>query len=317
MDLVLAAVTIFARAGGGQGFGGGDGGLGGGLGGGGLGGGGGGFPLFFFGGGALAEGGSILTVVVIVGGLLAMVMWVSRNRRGPLPAGGIVEHPYAHTDGPAYQPGTVPVVEAGRAGGPRPPSPSAPPAGSDAAAGLAAIEGHDPAFNIETFKASVERCFFVVEQGWTDQKPEMTRRVMADGIWQQHKVQIEQYQRNGTRNVLDGLAVGKVTVRSASSDSQYDTVTARILATCADYDVEVASGKVVRGNKHEMTPFQEDWVFQRSSKATTRAGGGTLEDKCPNCGAPLDVDLAGVCQYCRASIMGGDFDWVLTRIDQV
>ena len=66
-----------------------------------------------------------------------------------------------------------------------------------------------------------------------------------------------------------------------------------------------------------MTPFLEVWVFQRSSHATTPAGGGTLEQHCPNCGAPLDLDLAGTCRYCRAPVMSGDYDWVLTRIDQV
>jgi predicted lipid-binding transport protein (Tim44 family) len=302
--VLLTLVTVLARAGGGNGFGGGGGGAGGG--GGGLGGG--GFPLFFFGGGALAQGGSILTVVVAVGLIVLGLMWVSRNRRPQM--AGVTEHPYAHSDGPAYAPGTVPIVESGQPIAPAPPP-------TDAQAGLAAIASHDPDFNVETFKASVERCFFVVEEGWSECKPEMTRRVMADGIWQQHRAQLEQFQRNGTRNMLDGLAVGKVTIRQASSDARYDTITARVLATCADYDVEVASGKVVRGDKHTMTPFQEDWVFQRSASATTKADGGTLEEKCPNCGAPLDLDLAGVCHYCRAPVMSGQFDWVLTRIDQV
>ena len=302
----LAAVHILARAGGGQGFGGGGGG-GGGVGFGG--GGGGGFPLFFFGGGALAKGGSIAVIVVIVALLVAAVMFVSRSRRGAFAGGPIVEHPYAHSDAPAYQPGTVPVVESGQ-----PVVESRPAAVND---GLAAIKAHDAAFDVDAFKASVERCFFIVEQAWSDLKPDMSRRVMADGIWQQHRAQIEQYQRNGTRNVLDGLAVGKVTIVSASSDATHDTITTRILATCADYDVNVANGRVLRGDKHTMTPFQEDWVFQRSSHATTPAGGGTLEQHCPNCGAPLDLDLAGTCRYCRAPVMSGDYDWVLTRIDQV
>jgi hypothetical protein len=145
----------------------------------------------------------------------------------------------------------------------------------------------------------------------------MSRRVMADGLWHQHQAQIEGYVNNGTRNVLDGLAIGRVEVLRASSDDQVDTITTRILAACADYDIEVDSGKVVRGSKHDMSNWQEDWIFQRSSKATTKKDGGTMQDHCPNCGAPLDVDLAGVCKYCRAPIMSGEYDWVLARIDQV
>ena len=34
-------------------------------------------------------------------------------------------------------------------------------------------------------------------------------------------------------------------------------------------------------------------------------------------GAPLDLDLAGVCKYCKAPISSGAYDWVLARIAQV
>ena len=66
-----------------------------------------------------------------------------------------------------------------------------------------------------------------------------------------------------------------------------------------------------------MDQWSEDWVFQRSSAATTKADGGTMQQRCPNCGAPLNLDLAGVCHYCKAPVMSGSYDWVLARIDQV
>ncbi|GAC1539179.1 MAG: hypothetical protein NVS3B12_25150 [Acidimicrobiales bacterium] len=296
--------AIGARAGGGHSFGGGGGGFrSGGTGGGGFSSGGGGNHFFFFGGGGGGGGGGgLLGIIVLIVIILVVVAFVTNGRR----RGGVGGGSSLYTDWrePRDPQGSAPWEHAGSATG-------------DPAAGLSAISAHDPEFNIESFKSAVERSFFVVEQAWTELKPDMSRRVMADGLWQQHRSQIEGYQHNGTRNVLDGLAVGRVDVIAASSDAQFDTITTRILAACADYDVDVASGKVIRGNKHDMSNWQEDWVFQRSSKATTKASGGTMQQKCPNCGAPLDLDLSGVCKYCRAPVMSGDYDWVLARIDQV
>jgi len=97
----------------------------------------------------------------------------------------------------------------------------------------------------------------------------------------------------------------------------YDTLMVRFFASCADYDVDLGhNNKVIRGDKSNQE-WCEDWCFQRSSEATTKVDGGTFAKKCPNCGAPLDVDLAGTCNYCKAPIMGGKFDWVLTRIEQL
>jgi predicted lipid-binding transport protein (Tim44 family) len=182
--------------------------------------------------------------------------------------------------------------------------------------GLTQIQAHDPAFSQEAFLEQVQKAFFVVQEAWTERKPDMSRQVMADGVWQQHRTQIEQYVNEHKRNVLEDLAVGDLTFIAAHSDQTYDTITTRVLAACADYDVDDQSGKVVRGNKR-VGEWQEDWTWQRSSEATTKPGGGTLSSKCPNCGAPLDVDLQGVCKYCHAPVMSGKYDWVLARIAQV
>ena len=162
----------------------------------------------------------------------------------------------------------------------------------------------------------MQTTFFIVQQAWSQRQPDMSRQVMADGLWQQHRVQIQGYVDAHKRNVLDDLTVGDLVIIAAHRDATYETITVRVMAACADYDVDAESGKVVRGNKH-VGQWSEDWTFQRSANAVTPPGGGTLAAKCPNCGAPLDLDLAGACKYCKAPISSGDYDWVLARIAQV
>jgi predicted lipid-binding transport protein (Tim44 family) len=296
----VSPAVILGRAGGGQsfgGFGGGGGGIGRGIGGGGHGF---GFPIFF--GGGFGGGGSILALLVIVGLVVLVGVAAARRRSQPL-------EPPMDEEGLSGRPAwPLPGTGGGADGG-------ASPAALPGPGGLDSIRQHDPAFDENAFLASAERAFFLVQKAWSEQKPELSRQVMADGVWQQHKSQIEAQQAAGTRNQLDGLAVGSAQVISAQSDQSFDTCTVRFLAASADYDVNQA-GKVVRGDR-QVRQWVEDWVFQRSSSATTRPDGGTLDQKCPNCGAPLDLDLAGVCQYCRAPVMSGRYDWVLSRIEQV
>jgi predicted lipid-binding transport protein (Tim44 family) len=327
------AASILARAGGGQNFGGGGLRTGGG-GGSSFGSGGGGhfiFLPFFFGGGGGAGGviGFIILILIVVFIVGVVRYWMRGNFSGraltapPMPPPpGAFSSPSSTAPAPAAAAGyddTHPVgVPEGFRGATLPGTDAGAMAarGESVSAGLDSIRAHDPAFDQAAFIADVERSFFVVEQAWSERKPEMSRRVMADGLWQQHKVQIDQYTAQHRRNMLDNLSVGSATVVAAHSDQSYDTVTVRILAACADYDVDDQSGKVVRGNR-DVNQWTEDWVYQRSSDATTKVGAGTMNQHCPNCGAPLDVDLAGVCSYCKAPIMSGKYDWVLTRIDQV
>ncbi|HVS44779.1 MAG TPA: TIM44-like domain-containing protein [Candidatus Dormibacteraeota bacterium] len=330
---LLAASGLLARAGGGHSFGGGGGGSGGFRSGGGssFSGGGGGhgfffFPFFFGGGGG---GGAILglllflVLVVVVIVVIARVFAMFRSPR-PMGAGADLGSSYGAGSVPAPPPpsstpydDTRPIgVPEGLRGAMLPGSSPMAMASDGVADGIAAITAHDPAFDESAFIGEAERGFFVVQQAWTELKPDLSRRVMADGIWQQHRTQIEQYVAQGRRNVLEQLAVGNARIIAAHSDQSYDTLTLRFLAACADYDIDVKSGRIVRGNR-SVDQWSEDWVFQRSSSATTNPKGGTLSSKCPNCGAPLDLDLAGVCSYCKAPVMSGRYDWVLTRIDQV
>jgi predicted lipid-binding transport protein (Tim44 family) len=315
---LLAAAAVLERAGGGHGF---SGGGGGGGGGGSFGGGGGGF-FFFPGGGGGGAGFGFFILILIALFIFFAVLRPRMNRRiggrgstfrdsvdgGPgAPLSPPASSDWSHSDQPAINsvrgdlfPGT-----ADNAMHPE-----------SSSEGLAAITAHDPDFDKEAFLEQVQRTFFVVQEAWSQRKPDMSRQVMADGLWQQHKVQIQGYIDAHKRNVLEDLAVADLSIIAAHSDTTYDTITVRVTAGCADYDVDDQSGKVVRGNK-AFENWMEDWTFQRSSSATTKPAGGTMSAHCPNCGAPLDLDLAGVCKYCKAPISSGAYDWVLARIAQV
>jgi predicted lipid-binding transport protein (Tim44 family) len=327
LTATAVGAAVLGRAGGGNGFSGGGLGRSGGLGGGGLGrGGGGGF--FFFGGGGLGGGGGISVIVVLVLAFLILGV-VFRSRRGSsrrwgrggTDSGTWTSKPEQPSDAPDRASSTTPWAGDDRpaiesvSGDLFPGSHPESAARNQVQAGLDAITAHDPAFNREEFVDHVQQTFFLVQQAWTERKPELSRRVMADGLWQQHRTQIQGYLDNHTHDVLDGLAVGSVTIVGAHSDQRYDTVTCRIIATSADYVVD-ERGKVVSGHR-DLQPWEEDWTFQRSSQATTPQSGGTLAANCPNCGAPLDLSLSGECRYCKAPISSGRFDWVLARISQV
>ena len=140
---------------------------------------------------------------------------------------------------------------------------------------------------------------------------------MADGLWQQHRIQIQGYIDAHKRNVLEDLAVGDLTIIAAHHDSSATTPSrSGWWPPAPTMTSTTPNGRVVRGNKH-VGQWAEDWTFQRSGTATTPTGGGTLTAKCPNCGAPLDLDLAGTCKYCKAPVSSGAYDWVLARIAQL
>ena len=177
-------------------------------------------------------------------------------------------------------------------------------------AGIAAIHAHDPAFDENVFLAQVQRLFFAVLEAWTALKPALSQGVMASLIWEQQKAQVAAYAEKGWRNALDKLTLTSAVVAGALSDSGFDTVTVRINANSADYDVD-ASGSVTRGDTKPWD-WTEDWIFQRPSTAVTGKPGTITSLRCPNCGASVNVDITSICPYCDAAVISGKFGWLFT-----
>ena len=198
---------------------------------------------------------------------------------------------------------------------PPPPPPPPVPRRPEVDEGLARIRQRDPAFDEEGFLNGVAASFYLVQRAWCEQVPAESRKVMADGIWLRHRTQIEEMAAAGRKNVLEDLHIGRSEIIDCVTDADSDSITVRIHAYSRDYDVEATTGELARGDR-VVRLWTEDWTFTRSSTATTKAGSGTRQT-CPNCGAPLDLDAAGTCAYCKQMVMAGAYDWVLSRIEQV
>jgi hypothetical protein len=281
--ILTSPLLAFARAGGGQSFGG-----GGGFGGGGSFGGGGGFgggglllPFLFFGGG----GGGFFFFIFIL-----FALWQVYRRMS------IGNPMQASNYGPSY----APMAQMR----------------STLTEDLAALQAKDPNFNQQMFLDRAQAAFFALQKAWMDRNLEPARVYMSDGIYHRWKTQIDAMIAAHKKNMLDNLVIGGVQIVKVQTDPNFDTVTVRIDASAADYEVDdTTANKVIYGSRQNQN-FTEYWTFIRSGSARTKAGEGAEVTQCPNCGAPLSINESGVCSYCKAVVTSGQFGWVLDNITQ-
>lgn len=180
--------------------------------------------------------------------------------------------------------------------------------------GMARIAAADAGFKQDAFLNRAYLGFMALEQCWMDRNLDAGRVYMSPGLYMSWSAQVQQLIQLHKKNILENLRVTNMQVARVGHSDGYDNITVRIDATCADYEVDEQTGKIIFGSKHE-SPFAEYWTFQRSAGAQTK-NGGIIEKICPNCGAPLQINQVGECQYCKAAVTSGRFDWVLSRIDQ-
>ena len=176
-----------------------------------------------------------------------------------------------------------------------------------------AFENNNPSFSWGEFQARARMIFDELQAAWSTLSWERARPHETDNLFQMHQYWINAYQRQHLRNVVDKCQVTALQPVKIKEDQFYNAITLRIGAQGYDYTVD-ENGKVVSGSKSKLRYWSEYWTFIRSRNAKPAAARADLN--CPNCGAPLKVNNTGVCEFCGGKITSGDFDWVLSRIEQ-
>jgi hypothetical protein len=183
---------------------------------------------------------------------------------------------------------------------------------ADARARWTELTQRDPKLSWTPFVARVGLVFREFHAAWTAQDLRRMRPFLSDTLLQTQQYWVETYQRAKLRNVTERPEIVTVHLARVVSDHFFDALTVRVFAQCIDYTVD-AGGRVVGGNKHAVRRYSEYWTFIRGSG---RTGEPRATPECPNCGAPLDIEMSGQCTHCKAHVASGEFDWVLSRIEQ-
>ena len=182
---------------------------------------------------------------------------------------------------------------------------------------LSELKSIDPDFDEQKFKTHVKKVFMAVQEGWTKRDQAICRPFMCEEVYQSHQMQIENMIKNKTINVLEYIVVGSADFAKIDLGQDFHKIVIKIRASMKDYKVkEDKPDVVIEGSKDQQPPFTEYWSFIRKSNLKTKVKDGIFDKKCPNCGAPISVDVAGKCKYCNANVVNGDFDWILSEIIQ-
>ena len=175
-----------------------------------------------------------------------------------------------------------------------------------------------PDFSAKKFDEKVRHIFMELQSAWSDRALERVRAYQTDALFQVHRFWMARYAAGGLVNRLEDVSIQRIEVVRMSRDAWYEAITVRIFASIRDWTERIDSGQLVGGSKTEARVFSEYWTLVRTIGASTKTRPVPEDNAaCPSCGAPLDqMNMAGKCGYCGSKITGGDFDWVLSRIEQ-
>ncbi|MDB4959027.1 MAG: putative rane protein [Myxococcales bacterium] len=177
----------------------------------------------------------------------------------------------------------------------------------------AELTASDPAVTEPALLARLAMIYGQLNTAWSNNALEPVRGLVSDGLYDYLQYWVDAYKRQGLRNQLVDMQITGTARAKIVHDRWYDTITIRIWGTGKDFVVRTATGDVVRGSKRFERAYSEYWTLIRSAQ---RKGPPKADATCGNCGAPLVITMSGACDHCGVHLTAGEFDWVLSKIEQ-
>ena len=178
---------------------------------------------------------------------------------------------------------------------------------------LAELRKADPEFTDQAFADRLALIYREINGGWSEQDTARMRPYTSDGLQDYLRYWIEAYERQKLINRLEQMTMTSWRYVKVVRDAHYDAVTVRFWATGLDYAVRADDGKIVGGSRSVPRAYSEYWTLVRGSGVR---GAPRADKRCPNCGAELKISMAGSCEFCSVHVTAGEFDWVLSKIEQ-
>ena len=175
------------------------------------------------------------------------------------------------------------------------------------------LQADDPALTEQNLVARLNMIYRTLNTAWSSNDLRPVRGLVSDGLYDYLQYWVDAFKRQRLRNQLTDMGITHTIVAKVTRDKWFDAVTIRVWAKGKDFVINTDTGKLVRGSKSRPRAYSEYWTLIRSRG---RRGAPIPTPSCGNCGAPLNITMAGACEHCGAHVTAGEFDWVLSKIEQ-
>ena len=168
----------------------------------------------------------------------------------------------------------------------------------------------DSEFNKGMFITKVNNIFVMLHSAIMMDDLDRVKHFLSDEVIEKYEDVLKDLNNRHVRQMYDELNVKDTDIKDVIIKDDCVIINVVIHSRYMDYIVDKDTGKFISGyNDHriEKTNYLE-FTKKRGAAAYN------IDKKCPGCGANIDVNNHGKCDYCGTIFNAKNYDWILTSI---
>ncbi len=169
----------------------------------------------------------------------------------------------------------------------------------------------DPTFNEGMFITKVNNIFVMLHTSIMMGSLDRVRHFLSDDVADKYEKIINDLNKRQVRRMFDELNVKETHLKDININDDCVIINVDITSRYMDYVVDINTGEFISGfNDHRIEKLNH-LTFSKKKGAKTYK----IDKKCEGCGANIDVNKDGKCEYCGRIFNAESYDWILTSID--
>ena len=169
----------------------------------------------------------------------------------------------------------------------------------------------DPDFNEGMFITKVNNIFVLLHSGIMMDNLERVKHFLSEDVYKKFEDKLNDLNSRNVRQMYDELNVKETHIKNVNIQDNCVIISVDITSRYMDYIVDKDSGEFISGfNDHRIEKLNR---LEFTKKLDTNSYG--IDKKCQGCGANINVNNNGKCDYCGTIFDAKNYDWILTSIE--
>lgn len=169
----------------------------------------------------------------------------------------------------------------------------------------------DNTFSESKFKTKVDNIFVMLHISLMTNNLDRVKHFINDKVYDDFNERLNKLNKSNQTQMFDELNVKSTEIQNVEITNDNFIITVKLISRYMDYIIDSNSKKLISGNNSHRIEKTNILTFTKIRDFKIQ---GSVR-KCPSCGANMNVNSTGKCEYCGTIYNNKDYDWILTNIE--
>lgn len=163
------------------------------------------------------------------------------------------------------------------------------------------------------FITNVNNIFIQLHLGLTTNNLDKIKHFVNDSVFNTFKARLDNLNNNNQVQMFDEINVKQTSFLEIKELDDKFIAKVNITSRYMDYILDKNTGQKIYGDNTRRIEKENNLTFEKKKNASLQSEAR----KCHSCGANIDVNANGKCEYCGTIYDLENHDWILTYLETI